>query len=252
MFKSSTLFAPGEAYSFAPLKTVRADSLEKSDTLLLVNRNYPLNDYSPVLLSFTVSSRAENTFMNLEALPSLNSLFADAEKMGFSALGINSAYRTETEQFLLYVQASDKSLVQKPGESEHATGLAVDLSLERGSVDSMKRSGLGRWLSANAWRYGFVLRYPEGKELVTGISFEPWHFRYVSQPHAAVMYYYGLTLEEYLAWLDGIERYSVMVLGERYEVSAQKRGDLIEIPASGISTASYDNREKIIITTVIR
>lgn len=91
-------------------------------------------------------------------------------------------------------------LVAKPGFSEHQTGLAVDFAARGVSTlqTSFAKTKAGIWLAANAYRYGFVLRYPKGKTDITGYSFEPWHFRYVGVTVATAMHDSGVqTLEEY-------------------------------------------------------
>lgn len=98
-----------------------------------------------------------------------------------------------------------RTYVARPGHSEHETGLAIDLAFARGPIDLvtpfLPRTGAFRKLRRYAERYGFVERYLAGKEQVTGIGAEPWHFRYVGFPHAAVMVREGMVLEEYIAFL---------------------------------------------------
>lgn len=90
-----------------------------------------------------------------------------------------------------------------PGSSEHQIGLALDIVsdsytlLEEGFADT----DAGKWLADNSYRYGFILRYPKGKEDITGIEFEPWHFRYVGEPAATYIYQHNLTLEEFVQLL---------------------------------------------------
>lgn len=88
----------------------------------------------------------------------------------------------------------------KPGHSEHQTGLAADFCTPDwdDTQDDFSRTEQGRWLCGNAHRYGFILRYPRMKEHLTGIAYEPWHYRYVGLPHAEIIRSRGLTLEEYL------------------------------------------------------
>lgn len=87
-----------------------------------------------------------------------------------------------------------------PGSSEHNTGLAVDLGTESADdvEDNFHRSAQGRWLSLNAEKFGFILRYPRMKEQITGIDFEPWHYRYVGGEAAKIISSSGLCLEEFL------------------------------------------------------
>ena len=94
----------------------------------------------------------------------------------------------------------------KPGQSEHQTGLAMDISspsVQSALTTDVENTPEGRWLRENAAAYGFILRYPAGKEHITGYAYEPWHFRYVGIPHAAVMAEMDFTLEEYTAFLKG-------------------------------------------------
>lgn len=143
------------------------------------------------------------------AAPSLKALLADAAAAGHM-LTVNSGYRsydTQAEIFYseaaIYGEEEANLTTARPGESEHQTGLAVDFtdddnewasfSTEFGSLAS------GIWLAENAHRYGFILRYPEGRESVTGYTYEPWHFRYVGKAVAmAIGPNPSVTLEEYL------------------------------------------------------
>ena len=94
--------------------------------------------------------------------------------------------------------------VAKPNTSEHQLGLAVDIidffytNLDKGQEDTATQ----QWLMENSWRYGFILRYPNGSSEITGIIYEPWHYRYVGQEAAEEIYELGVTLEEYLYMYD--------------------------------------------------
>ena len=123
-----------------------------------------------------------------------------------------SGYRPRAEQQAIWDSALaehglpfTQTYVARPGCSEHQTGLAIDLGENRPEVDflcpAFPDSGPCGALRRRAAEFGFVLRYPAGKEAVTGIGHEPWHFRYVGQPHARLMEGRGLVLEEYLDWL---------------------------------------------------
>lgn len=88
----------------------------------------------------------------------------------------------------------------RPGHSEHHTGLAIDFCSPDwdDTQDDFCSTVQGRWLCRNAADYGFILRYPRMKEHITGIAYEPWHYRYVGEEHAKIIKSEGLTLEEYL------------------------------------------------------
>ncbi|NMA09038.1 MAG: M15 family metallopeptidase [Clostridiales bacterium] len=123
-----------------------------------------------------------------------------------------------------YARASRS--VAPPGTSEHQTGYAVDLTTSENGhqlIQNFEDTRAGKWLCLHAWEYGFVLRYPKGMSDVTGIIYEPWHFRYVGRIHAWYLHHSGLCLEEYAARIDagGVRwRYRDM----RYEVTAGKPG----------------------------
>ncbi len=112
-----------------------------------------------------------------------------------------------------------------PGHSEHHTGLAVDLDtyfVETDTIGGFDGLGAYSWLVDNAWKYGFVQRYPLSKQDITGISYEEWHFRYVGVPHAKVMSDKDLCLEEYIDYLkqypyDG-QHLNVRVDQDEYEI----------------------------------
>ena len=134
----------------------------------------------------------------------------DASKDGVS-LWISSAYRDDALQSSLFQReveqytktcptyseaaAAAARSVAKPGYSEHATGLALDLN---GVKDNFDTTAASRWLDSHAQDYGFVLRYPKNKQSVTKIKYEPWHYRYVGIENAKAMKKAGLCLEEYL------------------------------------------------------
>ena len=88
-----------------------------------------------------------------------------------------------------------------PGQSEHQTGLCVDFTTsEVGEqlTEDFENTAVFAWLAQNAYKFGFILRYPEGKESITGYTYEPWHYRFVGREHAYAIYSQGLCLEEYL------------------------------------------------------
>lgn len=88
-----------------------------------------------------------------------------------------------------------------PGTSEHQLGLAIDVSDRWSLEQTFANTPTGQWLKENCWRFGYILRYLETKSALTQIAFEPWHFRYVGQPHAAILYQQGWCLEEYVQYL---------------------------------------------------
>ena len=156
--------------------------------LLVVNKTYALPaDYNPGV--------------NAEAQNALYEMFDDAAKEGLS-LWVRSGVRTYADQkwqYNVYVERDGAALADtysaRPGHSEHQTGLAFDLN---SLYTSFGETAEGKWLAENCHKYGFIIRYPAGKESITGYMYEPWHVRYVGMDHAPVIYEKGLCLEEYL------------------------------------------------------
>lgn len=122
-------------------------------------------------------------------------------------LFVVSGYRSHASQAALYRhtlaimgRAHTVKYVARPGSSEHQTGLALDLGSPSGRGTNFDRTPEWRWLRAHAQDYGFVLRYPKGRTKVTGIAFEPWHWRYVGVAQAKAIRALGanMTIEQYL------------------------------------------------------
>ena len=166
---------------------VGATQLTYIDGILIVNKTYKLpSNYAPGV--------------DPTANSALNAMIAGAKKDGIN-LFLKSGYRSYGTQSTLYnnyvardgVAEADRYSA-RPGHSEHQTGLAFDLnSLEQ----SFGETAEGKWLAAHCHEYGFIIRYPQGKEGVTGYMYEPWHVRYLDVEKATAVYNRGLCLEEY-------------------------------------------------------
>jgi D-alanyl-D-alanine carboxypeptidase len=145
------------------------------------------------------------------ALEALRRLAAAAQAEGLR-LFVSSAYRSYRTQVAVHnywVQvlgpARAARVSARPGHSEHQLGTAVDLTSPRVNYQLTEAFGEtpeGRWLGANAHRFGFVMSYPAGKEEITGYDYEPWHFRYVGVDVATYVHEAGLSLEEYFRRLN--------------------------------------------------
>lgn len=165
------------------------------DGILIASKRYPL----PSTFAPGESAEAREAFEALAAEAKLS----DYELVAFST------YRSFDYQQQLYdryvsndgVEAADRYSA-RPGYSEHQTGLAFDIGElhfeQHFARESFGETPAGQWLAANAHKYGFIMRYPNGKEKITGYMFEPWHFRYVGVDHATKIYEANTTLEEYL------------------------------------------------------
>ncbi len=166
-----------------------ADGITYVGGILIANKSYSLPaDYAPGDLL-------------PECQDAFNRMQATAYDEGY-VLYNSSGYRSYELQESLYTrycnndgkEAADRYSA-RPGHSEHQTGLAIDLN-EISS--SFANTAEGKWVAAHCHEYGFILRYPEGKEGITGYMYEPWHIRYVGVDTATAVYNSGLCLEEYL------------------------------------------------------
>jgi len=197
----------------SPIRAIVEDYDSMSSVWVLVNKkqSIPLT-YEPANL--VVPSVKERLDKSIEER-SVRGDIADAIKTMFDvasteghALMIGSAYRSSTLQKTYFDSYSATAGVEaanqysaRPGESEHQTGLSIDISTVSRNCyldECFTSTPDGQWLANNAYMYGFTLRYPKGKELITGYQFEPWHYRYVGVDLATALYKSNLTLDE--AW----------------------------------------------------
>ncbi|WP_127584282.1 M15 family metallopeptidase [Paenibacillus koleovorans] len=178
----------------------------------LVNKQFKLPDsYAPKDLvypevAFIFSEKIEKRKLRQEAATALEQLFAGAKKDNISLAGV-SAYRSHATQkslFESYVkrdgEAKAKTYSAVPGHSEHETGLAIDVSGSSGKCaaeDCFAGTPEAKWLEAHVHEYGFIIRYPKGKESITGYQYEPWHIRFVGKQVAKDIASRGITMEEY-------------------------------------------------------
>ncbi|MBR2066761.1 MAG: M15 family metallopeptidase [Solobacterium sp.] len=183
--------------------------------LVIVNKKHPLAaDYEPSdLVQVSVASNGVQ-MMRKEAADALAEMFNAASQEGITLVA-GSCYRSYATQVdtynywaSLYGQAEAERVSARAGYSEHQTGLAIDISDSSGATylsQAFSNTAEGQWLYAHAHEYGFVLRYIEGKEDITGYMYEPWHFRYLGKEMAKEVHgQNGLTLEEYFG-IDGGE-----------------------------------------------
>lgn len=182
-----------------------ADGITVVSGILLVNKNHPLPaDYAP---DYT-GSNGQSTSLQGDADAAAQAFLAAANAQG-NSMYILSGYRSYDVQatlFANYAAANGEDLANtfsaRAGQSEHQTGLAFDVGDAAHSGYNLKTSidqfpGV-QWMMQHCAEYGFILRYPEGKEDITGYQYEPWHFRYVGVDAATAIMASGLTLEEYL------------------------------------------------------
>lgn len=194
-------------YTYGTLFVKEANTDNQWETMLVNNKHRLDKDYEPECVKLANGERVDERIY-----PELQNMFDDARREGIS-ITVRSGYRSWYDQDKLWEEEMDRLdeegitrrdairigelMVQRPGMSEHQTGLAVDINSQSGEDSSV----LYRWLQDYSCNYGFVLRYPEDKIEITGISYEPWHYRYVGIDAAKVMKDKDICLEEY------VERY---------------------------------------------
>jgi zinc D-Ala-D-Ala carboxypeptidase len=183
------------------------------DILIVANkeRNLPA-DYEPKDLvipeiPFPFKEDLPKKKMRGEAARAIEKLFKGAEDQGLELLA-QSGYRSYDTQVSIFAYNANQYGEEKanqvsaqPGQSEHQTGLAMDVTSPKVNYELVEKFGEtpeGKWVAENAHTYGFIIRYPKGKEEVTGYQYEPWHLRYVGVEHAEEIYKRRITLEEYL------------------------------------------------------
>lgn len=174
--------------------------------LILVNKNHKIPyNYSPELIELSNGEKVD-----ARIYPDLQKMFDDARAAGLQ-LFVRDGYRTRDEQKAIMndkiaayetegyskkeAKALAKTYVAEPGTSEHELGLSVDINAESSGAS---QDAVYEWLDENAYKYGFIKRYPADKTDITGIDNEPWHYRYVSYEAAKEMKEQNLCLEEYL------------------------------------------------------
>ena len=178
--------------------------------LILINKdNYIPEDYEVTLLALSNGEKVDERIY-----PELQKMFDDARAAGLE-LFVAQGYRTEAEQKRLLDQkqeayenegnspAEAKELAEKwvavPGTSEHQLGIAVDINVDE---EKCKAEDVYSWLAKNAHKYGFINRYPADKTDITGIIYEPWHYRYVGTEAAGEINEKGICLEEYIESIE--------------------------------------------------
>ena len=171
--------------------------------ILLVNESHRLDEsYVPEGLvnlyqqrhSFRMAS--SEIYLTRQTYEAMEQMFHAAEEADMNGYIVTSGYRSYQRQAEVYAQ-SEPGKAQQPGASEHQTGLAFDVTVE--TNDGFESTPQYAWLMAHAHEYGFIQRYPANKADVTGISYEPWHYRYVGVDAATRMHQTGQTLEEFMA-----------------------------------------------------
>ncbi|HDR3344667.1 TPA: M15 family metallopeptidase [Bacillus cereus] len=236
-------------------KEITKEQIYKGD-LLLVNRDYPVkkdsirsdiinvNHNSELVRGYVIFDR--NLRLSKDVVKKFLNVVDAAGKESVNHFLISSGYRDFQEQKQLYEKmGSDYAL--PAGYSEHNLGLSLDIG---STQKKMEKAPEGKWIEENAWKHGFVLRYPKNKSNITGIQYEPWHIRYVGLPHSAIMQKKNFTLEEYLEFLKEEKEVSTEVEGKKYTVSYYKVSEntKVNVPANKQYEISGNNMDGVIVT----
>ncbi len=261
------------------LKNFTVITLEHDDIYqgeqILVNKEYSchLNGENTVSLidrltgSYAITD--DRVSLNEDIVDDVNRMLDNFyEAVGESDIMIACGYRSYDTQQELFVEEvkvrGDAKEAEKwvlpPGFSEHQTGYAFDLNLNRnndGSGIQFDGTGIYEWLHEHCWEYGFIVRYPIGRDHITGISYEPWHFRYVGLAPAAYIFECNMTLEEYIDIVHTHDAEKpLMITGEEhtwcaYYVEAGPGENDIYVPSDHSYTVSGDNVSGFIVTVLL-
>lgn len=188
-------------------------NIENSDVsvnyLLICNKHYKLsNTYTGNLVTMSSTySRRGGAQLDSVAYEAFKSLSDAARSEGLNVVN-QSAYRSYSNQesiYNSYLSSKGRAWTDKwsarPGHSEHQTGLALDVATYTTvALDDFKNTKEFTWMQNNAYKYGFILRYPDGQEYITGYGYEPWHYRYVGVDAAKIIHDENITFEEYYAY----------------------------------------------------
>jgi len=235
-----------------------------SGTLILVNRDCPLCEGFCEKRLVSINEINKKILLGMMAATTLQKLMDDMD-CGEQIVPV-SCFRSKHEQEQIY-EASLRDngadftakYVALPGHSEHQTGLAIDLALNQPDLDVLRPyfpyTGICGAFRDKAVHYGFIERYPKGKETITGIAHEPWHFRFVGAPHAMIMNRTGDTLEEYHTRLKQFS-YGQKPLAydagdsvvEVCYLAADKETITFEIENDSVYTVSGNNTDGFILT----
>ena len=209
-----------------------ADGVSFSNIMWLVNADHPLSAEDVPVVAAVDDKNSVSTY----AFYDLQRLFSEVKSKFGKDLLLTSTYRTREYQAWVY---ENNPFAVPAGTSEHETGLAVDVKIEGYPQKRFINSNVGRWVAKNSYKFGFIIRYPMWGQKLTGVEYEPWHLRYVSEPHAEIIYRSKITLEEYSSLYDEGKFYAY---GE-YIISRQsgESGELVLPKTSNTVCVSPDN-----------
>ena len=282
MIDQTTTYYVAEAQEQEPTEDPNApkyDSVEVPNTavnqgpLILVNNDIPCvtDEENLVSLYERMLEAGSESFGVRDGELQVDAEYADAiiamlddfyRDTGDDSILVLSGYRTQELQQQLYDEDLEETgldysdRVSKPGYSEHQTGYSIDLSISDGEYDG---TGIYSWIDEHCAEYGIILRYPDAKQDITNIRYEPWHYRYVGKPHAAYITQNHLCLEEYINLIETTYPYEGEHLviadtdGKLYEVyyyakDQEYDSTMVAVPAGRAYTICGTNSNGFIVT----
>ncbi|MBY0084094.1 M15 family metallopeptidase [Brevibacillus sp. M2.1A] len=244
--------------AFPKYKAIRVeqDQIYQGD-LLLVNKNHPIHSEAVpsdvILLSshkyLVEGYRLQDNSIELSenAAEAFNEMAGAASSDNVNDFMIKSGYRS--------LEKTGKPAEEKGHDegalpdcfNEHHLGTALDVASTQMKID---QSPEGKWLQENAWKYGFILRYPKEKVTITGIPYNPMHYRFIGLPHSAIMQERQFSLEEYVNYLREAKEVSGSINGGDYKIYYYpvNTSIMIQVPTNGKYVLSGDNQEGVIVT----
>lgn len=190
-----------------PYTNTKETDMDKEFAILVNKYTYLPENYAPDdIVEMSNWYAYPNNSIRQEVYDAFKEMSAAAQEEGYTLI-VNSSYRTSEEQKEIYEDYEDSrgkeyadTYAARPDFSEHQTGLSLDVFSPGANMSNFADTETFKWLSENCYKYGFILRYPEGKEEITGYNYEAWHYRYVGKDLAKKVYDSGLTYDEYYAY----------------------------------------------------
>ena len=190
-----------------PYTNTKETDMDKGYAILVNKYTYLPENYAPDdIVEMSNWYAYPNNSIRQEVYDAFKEMSAAAQEDSYTLI-VNSSYRTSEEQKEIYEDYEDSrgkeyadTYAARPDFSEHQTGLSLDVFSPGANMSNFADTETFKWLSENCYKYGFILRYPEGKEEITGYNYEAWHYRYVGKDLAKKVYDSGLTYDEYYAY----------------------------------------------------
>jgi len=234
---------------------INLNNIKKGD-LILINANHSYQESHENILK-SVNSINNEILLECHVVDSLNKAIKDIGDNWNNIVAV-SGYRPKQEQIDIFNDSLKENgekftyqYVALPGHSEHQSGKAIDLGILKDNIDFIRPDfpyeGICETFRTNAYKYGFIERYQKDKEKITGISHEPWHFRYIGIPHAKYIFDNHLALEEYIDLLKKYTKSNKLIF-EGYEIWFTKDDEEIEDE----DIISGNNVDGVIVTRRIK